>query len=149
VLEALEQNRSPVVLTARRDHFEYLQNRFSRFMRNLIVLRGGISTGEREAVESALRAADNQERLILATRRYVGEGYDDQRLDALFLTMPISWKGTSAHMLAVCTASMTERLRFSSSTMLMNWSSCWRAWQQSGEQEIGRSATQLISPPLQ
>lgn len=52
-------------------------------------------------------------------------------------------------MLAVCTASIVGRPRFSSSTMLMMWSQCWRAWQQSGERDIGRSATQLSSPPLQ
>jgi superfamily II DNA or RNA helicase len=55
-----------------------------------------MSAGERRAAESALRAGDNQERLILATGRYIGEGFDDQRLDTLFLTMPISWKGTLA-----------------------------------------------------
>ena len=36
------------------------------------------------------------QRLILATGRYVGEGFDDSRLDTLFLTMPIAWKGTLA-----------------------------------------------------
>jgi superfamily II DNA or RNA helicase len=96
VLKALEAKRSPVVLTERRDHLEYLQRRFSRFVRNLVVLRGGMSAAERKASEAALRVADDQERLILATGRYLGEGFDDQRLDALFLTMPISWKGTLA-----------------------------------------------------
>ncbi len=96
VLKALEAKRSPVVLTERRDHLEYLQKRFSRFVRNLVVLRGGMSAGERKAAEAALRVADDQERLILATGRYIGEGFDDQRLDTLFLTMPISWKGTLA-----------------------------------------------------
>ena len=52
-------------------------------------------------------------------------------------------------MLAVCTASIMGKLRFSSSTLSMRWSQCWRAWQQSGERDIGRSATQLSSPPLQ
>jgi superfamily II DNA or RNA helicase len=96
VLKALEVKRSPIVLTERRDHLEYLQGRFSRFVRNLVVLRGGMSAGERKAAEAALRVADDHERLILATGRYIGEGFDDQRLDTLFLTMPISWKGTLA-----------------------------------------------------
>lgn len=96
VLKALEAKRSPIVLTERRDHLEYLQDRFSRFVRNLVVLRGGMSASERKVAETALRVADDQERLILATGRYIGEGFDDQRLDTLFLTMPISWKGTLA-----------------------------------------------------
>ena len=96
VLKALEAKRSPILLTERRDHLEYLEKRFSRFVRNLVVLRGGMSAGERKAAEAALQVADDQERLILATGRYIGEGFDDQRLDTLFLTMPISWKGTLA-----------------------------------------------------
>jgi superfamily II DNA or RNA helicase len=84
------------VSSERRDHLEYLQNRFSHFVRNLVVLRGGMSAGERKKAEAALRLADGQERLILATGRYIGEGFDDQRLDTLFLAMPISWKGTLA-----------------------------------------------------
>jgi superfamily II DNA or RNA helicase len=91
---AAATKRSPIVLTERRDHLEYLQDRFSRFVRNLVVLRGGMSAVERRVSENALRVADNQERLILATGRYIGEGFDDHRLNTLFLTMPISWKGT-------------------------------------------------------
>jgi len=96
VLKALEAKRSPIVLTERRDHLEYLQGRFSRFVRNLVVLRGGMSAPERKASNAALCITDDQERFILATGRYIGEGFDDPRLDALFLTMPISWKGTLA-----------------------------------------------------
>jgi superfamily II DNA or RNA helicase len=96
VLKTLEAKRSPVVLAERRDHLGYLQSRFSHFVRNLVVLRGGMSAGERKAAEAALQAANGQERLILATGRYLGEGFDDPRLDTLFLTMPISWKGTLA-----------------------------------------------------
>lgn len=96
VLKALEAKRSPIVLTERRDHLDYLQSRFSRFARNLVVLRGGMSAAERKSAEAALRVSDDQNRLILATGRYIGEGFDDPRLDTLFLTMPISWKGTLA-----------------------------------------------------
>jgi len=35
-------------------------------------------------------------RIVLSTGRYLGEGFDDARLDALFLAMPIAWKGTLA-----------------------------------------------------
>ena len=96
VLKSLEAKRSPIVLTERKDHLEYLQKRFSHFVSNLVVLRGGMSVAERRAAEAALRVADDQERLILATGRYIGEGFDDARLDTLFLIMPISWKGTLA-----------------------------------------------------
>jgi superfamily II DNA or RNA helicase len=96
VLKALEAKRSPLVLTERKDHLEYLQSRFSRFVRHLVVLRGGMSAAERRASETALHVPDEEERLILATGRYIGEGFDDPRLDTLFLTMPISWKGTLA-----------------------------------------------------
>jgi superfamily II DNA or RNA helicase len=96
VLKSLEAKRSPVVLTERKDHLEYLRNRFSPFVKNLVVLRGGMSAAERKIAKAALRVSDDQERLILATGRYIGEGFDDGRLDTLFLTMPISWKGTLA-----------------------------------------------------
>ena len=64
VLKALEAKRSPVVLTERRDHLEFLQSRFSRFVRNLVVLRGGMSASDRRKSKDILQVADSQERLI-------------------------------------------------------------------------------------
>jgi len=96
VLAALEAGRNPLVLTERRDHLEYLAARFRGAARNITVLRGGMSAAERRSAESSLRAPDSEERLILAIGRYLGEGFDDARLDTLFVTMPISWKGTLA-----------------------------------------------------
>jgi superfamily II DNA or RNA helicase len=96
VLKSLEAKRSPIVLTERKDHFDYLHERFSPFVRNLVVLRGGMSAKDRKQATTALHVPDDAERLILATGRYIGEGFDDARLDTLFLTMPIAWKGTLA-----------------------------------------------------
>lgn len=96
VLKSLEAKRSPIVLTERKDHLEYLQKRFSSFAKNIVVLRGGMSAKDRKSAHAALNVADDEERLILATGRYIGEGFDDARLDTLFLTMPIAWKGTLA-----------------------------------------------------
>ena len=33
------------------------------------------------------------EKVIIATGRYLGEGFDDARLDTLFLALPVSWRG--------------------------------------------------------
>ncbi|WP_234844124.1 TOTE conflict system archaeo-eukaryotic primase domain-containing protein [Sinorhizobium meliloti] len=96
VLKSLEAKRSPIVLTERKDHLDYLHERFSPFVRNLVVLRGGMSAKDRKQANTALNVPDDAERLILATGRYIGEGFDDARLDTLFLTMPIAWKGTLA-----------------------------------------------------
>lgn len=96
VLKALDAGRCPLILTERRDHLDLLQNRFARFTKNLIVLHGGLSTVERRAAREAMRSSEERERLVLATGRFLGEGFDDPRFDTLFLLMPISWRGTLA-----------------------------------------------------
>ncbi len=63
--------------------------------RNLVVLRGGMGARQRREVAERIAAiSPTEERLVLATGRYIGEGFDDARLDTLFLTLPVSWKGT-------------------------------------------------------
>jgi len=95
VVRALEENRSPILLTERRDHLEHFGERLRRFTRHLVVLHGGMKVGERREVMAQLAAIpDGEERLLIATGRYIGEGFDDARLDTLFLALPISWRGT-------------------------------------------------------
>ena len=97
ILSALEAGRSPVVINERKDHLDLLAQRLAKFAKNVIVLRGGMSARQaREAAELLASVPDNKERLLLATGRYLGEGFDDARLDTMFLTMPISWRGTLA-----------------------------------------------------
>ena len=95
VISALEEGRSPLLLTERRDHLEFFAARLQHFARHLVVLHGGSSVKERRLVRERLQAIPpHEERLVLATGRYIGEGFDDARLDTLFLALPVSWKGT-------------------------------------------------------
>ncbi len=97
VILALHEGRTPIVLTERRDHLDFLAERLRRFARHLVVLHGGMTAKERSEVTAHLAAIpDHDERLVLATGRYIGEGFDDARLDTLFLAMPVAWKGTLA-----------------------------------------------------
>lgn len=95
VLKALEEGRSPILLTERKDHLDHLAESFRKFTRHLVVLKGGLTTKDRKRALEQLSAIPlTEERLVLATGRYIGEGFDDARLDTLFLALPVSWKGT-------------------------------------------------------
>jgi len=95
VIGALEQRRSPILLTERKDHLEYFAAQLSRIARHVVVLQGGVSALARREVKRQLAVIpDAEERLVLATGRYVGERFDDARLDTLFLALPVSLKGT-------------------------------------------------------
>ncbi|MCJ7570184.1 MAG: DEAD/DEAH box helicase [Anaerolineales bacterium] len=95
VLAVVSANRSPVLLTERREHLERLDERLSPLVRNLIVMKGGMGKKQRRLIAERIAGIpDDEERVILATGRYLGEGFDDARLDTLFLTLPVSWRGT-------------------------------------------------------
>jgi len=97
VIQALRDGRSPLVLTERNAHLDSLANQLAPEVQHLVVLRGGMRKKELEAVHARLAAIPAGEaRVLLATGRYVGEGFDDARLDTLFLTLPVSWHGTIA-----------------------------------------------------
>ena len=91
----VEQRRALIVLTERREHLERLADALSNSVPDLVVLHGGIKpTARRSALSRLAGLSDDEPRLVLATGRYIGEGFDDPRLDTLLLTMPIAWKGT-------------------------------------------------------
>lgn len=95
VVGAIEERRSPILLAERRDHLEHFADRLRSFTRHLVVLHAGMKPKERRnVIEQLATIPDGEERLFLATGRYVGEGFDDARLDTLFLALPVSWKGT-------------------------------------------------------
>ena len=95
ILHSLDEGRSPILLTERREHLDFFTNQLAKCLKNFIVLRGGIGIKQRRAIAHQLSAIpDDEKRVLLATGRYIGEGFDDARLDTLFLALPVSWKGT-------------------------------------------------------
>ncbi len=97
VVESVNNGRSPLVLTERNDHLDRLEGMLAAGVRHLVVLRTGLGKKQRQAVTDRIAAIPRDEaRVILATGKHVGEGFDDPRLDTLFLTLPVSWRGTIA-----------------------------------------------------
>ncbi|HXY54054.1 MAG TPA: DEAD/DEAH box helicase family protein [Nitrospirota bacterium] len=95
VRQAIQEGRSPVLLTERKEHLDILTASLQGEVKHLIVLSGRLSPKERRETMARLDAIpDGEARLIAATGRYLGEGFDDPRLDTLILAMPFSWKGT-------------------------------------------------------
>jgi len=93
--QALSERRSPLVLTSRREHLDYLAGRLRLIWPHIFALKGGMGAKQRKQVaESLSLVSPDEPRLIMATGSYLGEGFDDARLDTLFLAMPVSWKGT-------------------------------------------------------
>ena len=97
IVQAVRDGRSPVVLTERNEHLDRFESRLEGQVPHVVVLRGGLGKKQRRATIDRLAAIPPSEgRVILATGKYIGEGFDDPRLDTLFLTLPVSWRGTIA-----------------------------------------------------
>ena len=97
VKNALENGRTPIILTERREHVLLLAQEIQPYCKNVITLYGVPSVKERrESLEQLQAIPDDEDVLIVATGKYVGEGFDYPRLDTLFLALPIAWKGKVA-----------------------------------------------------
>ena len=97
VMNAVREGRSPLVLTERTEHLQRLAQRLLSQIPHVITLRGGMSRTELKiALDRLAQLPETADRVILATGGYIGEGFDNSRLDTLFLTMPVSWRGTIA-----------------------------------------------------
>lgn len=95
VLSVAQQGHYPLVLTERNGHLEILRALLEPHLGHLFVLQGGMKTHELNAITKCLgELPEHEPRVLLATGRFLGEGFDDARLDTLFLTLPISWSGT-------------------------------------------------------
>jgi superfamily II DNA or RNA helicase len=98
VAEALAcwgEGRKLLLLSERTDHITAIAAALTEQVPNLFLLHGRLSARQRSATLTALQALPpDAPRIVLATGRLVGEGFDHPPLDTLLLTMPVSWKGT-------------------------------------------------------
>lgn len=94
VKAAIQKGRTPLVLTTRTAHVKVLAQMLMPFADHVIQLIGADSAKEKRLALQKLQSIPTSESLVIvATGKYVGEGFDYPRLDTLFLTMPIAWKG--------------------------------------------------------
>lgn len=97
VCKVVDSGRTPILLTNRTSHVTLLAEKLKNTIPNVITLTGSGSTKEkREALQRLQAISPSEPLVIVATGKYVGEGFDYPRLDTLFLALPISWKGLVA-----------------------------------------------------
>jgi superfamily II DNA or RNA helicase len=97
VISNYKCGRNCIVLSLRTAHVETLAQKLRQAVpdSDVIALTGGM--GAKTTREVFQRIADtpvDSNLILVATGHFIGEGFDEPRLDTLFLTMPISWKGT-------------------------------------------------------
>jgi superfamily II DNA or RNA helicase len=94
VIRALKQGRQCLILTQWKEHSRLLADRLAQKGKNPFVLSGGIGKKERSLIfETIAHTSPEKELLVVATGQYLGEGFDCPRIDTLFLTFPVSFKG--------------------------------------------------------
>ena len=97
VVDALHEERSPLVLTDRTEHVAILADLIRPHAAHTVVLQGGMGKKSlREAMRQLASIPENEPRVVIATGKFIGEGFDDSRLDTLLLTMPVAWRGIIA-----------------------------------------------------
>lgn len=97
VHKAITDGRTPIILTNRTSHVQVLAEKLSLITKNVVVLTGtGTAKEKREELQRLQVIPSGEQLVIVATGKYVGEGFDFPRLDTLFLALPISWKGLVA-----------------------------------------------------
>ncbi|MEN6385371.1 MAG: DEAD/DEAH box helicase family protein [Phycisphaerales bacterium] len=90
-----EQGRNCIVLTERTAHVELLAQELSKKIPDVFSLMGGMGAKKtRENMQAIEGMPLDKPLTLVSTGKYIGEGFDEPRLDTLFLAMPISWKGT-------------------------------------------------------
>lgn len=93
IKKTIAEGRFLLILTERKEHLVILKEMLSPYIENLCVLYGGIGIKERRKIFDKLNSSGDTPKALLAIGAYIGEGFDDPRLDTLFIAMPIAFKG--------------------------------------------------------
>lgn len=97
VAKALDEGRTPIILSSLTAHVQLLAEMLRPYCSNVITLIGAEKAKDKQIAMERLQNVPTSESLVIvATGKYVGEGFDYPRLDTLFLALPISWKGLVA-----------------------------------------------------
>jgi superfamily II DNA or RNA helicase len=95
VSECHQKGKNCIVLTERVEHVKILAEMLRPKIPDAISVTGGMGTKDtREILQRITESPKDKPITIIATGRFIGEGFDEPQLDTLFLAMPISWKGT-------------------------------------------------------
>lgn len=94
IKNAINENKKILVLTNRVEHSVYLFNELKPFVKNVFLINGSISKCEKNKFNVNLNCIEDERFIIISTGKYIGEGFDEAKLDTLFLTMPFRWRGT-------------------------------------------------------
>ncbi|MDR1591750.1 MAG: DEAD/DEAH box helicase family protein [Prevotellaceae bacterium] len=96
VIEAVKDNRTPIILTQRKEHVIKLAEMIKNQANTHIVTLIGTDSAKikSQTMDALVNIPRNEKLILIATGKYVGEGFDYPRLDTLFLVSPIAWKGT-------------------------------------------------------
>lgn len=92
IASAVQSGARPLVLSERREHLERLRHILEARGLEIISVLGGMS--KKQVSELLERFRRTPSGILLSTGRFVGEGFDEPCLDCLFITLPVSWKGT-------------------------------------------------------
>jgi superfamily II DNA or RNA helicase len=93
IKDLIEQKKNILILTDRIEHFEFLMHKVKEFSVKFLCIHGQMTRKEKTEFQLKLEIIEDGF-VILSTGKYIGEGFDNNRLDTLLLTMPFRWRGT-------------------------------------------------------
>jgi superfamily II DNA or RNA helicase len=95
IIDCHEKSKNILVLTGRVAHVDEMAKRLKQKIPHLIALTGGMGARQtQKELKKISQAPMDRPITLISTGKFIGEGFDEPRLDTLFLAMPVAWKGT-------------------------------------------------------